>query len=285
MYKCFNAGALGIRMAWEESLPLAKSADFEGIDVPLEADRSASRVKELLAEYSLMPGGSGLPVDFRGAQGAFERGMASLPDLAKLSAAVGQTRFATWILPFSDTLTMGESFRLHAKRLGACAKVLAGHGCRLGLEFIGPKTCRQGHKYPFVRTMEQMLDLCEAVGPNAGLLLDSWHWYTSLGTTEDILALANRDVVYVHINDAPAGIAVDAQQDMVRTLPGATGVEDLPGFLGALRTIGYDGPVVVEPFDRDLAALPPDQAARRAGEALARVWSALSHRVDSKGKR
>jgi sugar phosphate isomerase/epimerase len=276
MYKCFNAGALGIRMAWEESLPLARATGFEGIDVPLDVKRPVSQVKELLAEHGLVPGGSGLPVDFRGTQEAFERGLAALPDLAKLSAAIGQTRFMTWILPFSDTLPMKENFRLHAQRLGACARVLTAHGCRLGLEFIGPKTCRKGHKYPFVRTMEQMLDLCEAVGPNAGLLLDSWHWYTSLGTVEDILTLTNRDVVYVHINDAPAGVAVDAQQDMVRTLPGATGVEDLPGFLGALRAIGYDGPVVVEPFDRQLAALPPEEAARRAAEALARVWSAPS---------
>jgi sugar phosphate isomerase/epimerase len=279
MYECFNAGALGIRMEWEESLPLARSAGFEGIDVPLGADRPASQINDLLAEHGLLPGGSNLPVDYRGAQDAFEMGLVSLPDLAKLSAAVGQTRFITWILPFSDTLTMKENFRLHAQRLGACARVLAAHGCRLGLEFIGPKTCRQGHKYPFVRTMEQMLDLCEAVGPNAGLLLDSWHWYTSLGTIEDLLTIANRDVVYVHVNDAPAGIAVDAQQDLVRTLPGATGVEDLPGFLGALRTVGYDGPVVVEPFDQSLAALSPGEAARRAGEALTRVWSVPSGRA------
>ncbi len=37
--------------------------------------------------------------------------------------------------------------------------------------------------------------------------------------------------------------------------------------------IGYDGPVTPEPFVPELAALPPEEAARRAGEALLKVWS------------
>jgi len=76
----------------------------------------------------------------------------------------------------------------------------------------------------------------------------------------------------VHINDAPSGIAVDAQRDNVRRLPGETGIIDLKGFLGALRKIGYDGPVVPEPFVPELGTLPADEAIRRVGEALKRIW-------------
>jgi len=80
----------------------------------------------------------------------------------------------------------------------------------------------------------------------------------------------------VHINDAPAGIPVDAQKDNVRCLPGETGVVDLKGFLGALDKIGYDGPVVPEPFLKELASLPGEESIRRAGEALRRVWQPCS---------
>jgi len=107
---------------------------------------------------------------------------------------------------------------------------------------------------------------------NVGLLLDAWHWYTSGGTTDQIRGLSDADVVYVHINDAPAGIAVDQQIDAVRALPGETGVIDLTGFLQALRDISYRGPVTPEPFSARLNALAPDDAARETGEALLQVW-------------
>jgi hypothetical protein len=50
-------------------------------------------------------------------------------------------------------------------------------------------------------------------------------------------------------------------------------VEDLPGFLHALRTIGYDGPVVPEPFVSALSAMPPAQAAQTVAAALQGVWT------------
>ena len=272
MYRCLNPGAIGVSLPWEKCLPLARQGGFDGIDVDADPSRPASYYTDALAAHGLRPGGAGLPVDFRGDAGKFEAGLAALEPLAARAAQVGVTRFATWILPFSDTLPLRENFRLHAERLGLAARILAAHGAALGLEFIGPKTIRKGHKYPFVRTMEHMLDLAAATGPNVGLLLDAWHWYTSLGTVEDILALEPRQVVYVHINDAPAGVPVDEQVDNVRRLPGETGVIDLAGFLGALAKIGYDGPVVPEPFVKELGRMPPLEAVRRTGDALAGVW-------------
>ena len=272
MFRCMNPGAIGIGLDWEQCLPLAKAAGFEGIDVGIDPATPASYYEDKLAEHDLEAGGMGLPVDFRGDADTFEQGLASLDAIAQCAAEVGCTRFPTWILPFSDTLPLKENFQLHAERLGQAAKILADQGCSLGLEFIGPKTCREGHRYSFPHTLEHMLDLCDAVGPNAGLLLDSWHWYTSLGTVDEILALEARQVVYVHINDAPTGIPVDQQVDSIRSLPGETGVQDLPGFLDALRQIGYDGPVVPEPFVKELGDLPPEESAQRVGDLLKAVW-------------
>ena len=121
---------------------------------------------------------------------------------------------------------------------GSCRSpaFLAHEGVHLGLEFIGPKTLRDSQKYPFVHTMAQMLGMAQQIGPNVGLLLDCWHWHTSHGTVDELHNLTAEQVVYVHVNDAPAGVPTDEQVDSVRALPGETGVIDIVGFLQALQT-------------------------------------------------
>ena len=122
--------------------------------------------------------------------------------------------------------------------------------------------------------MAGMLELADAIGTgNVGLLLDSWHWYTSGGTVDDILGLRAEQVVYVHVNDAPAGVPRDEQLDHIREMPGATGVIDIAGFLGALAKIGYDGPITAEPFKKELGELPAQEACRRTSEALDKILS------------
>jgi sugar phosphate isomerase/epimerase len=166
----------------------------------------------------------------------------------------------TWILPFSDELPLEENRRFHIERFTPVAQILADNGCSLGLEFIGPKTLRQGHKHEFIYTMQGMLDMGAEIGPNVGLLLDCWHWYTSGSTVDDLRKLKPEQVVYVHVNDAPSDIAVDEQVDSVRCLPAETGVIDIAAFLQALQSIGYDGPVTPEPFKKELKELPDDEA-------------------------
>jgi sugar phosphate isomerase/epimerase len=276
MYTCMNPWAIGIELDWEACLPLAKEAGFGGIDVPINPQISAAWYQERLAQYGLKPGGMGLPIHMADPDSKFAKGLAKLPAICQRAQQVGQTRFYTWILPFSDHLPWKENFHLHVERLGKAARILADQGCRLGLEFIGPRSVREGHRYSFVHTLQEMLGLCEAVGPNVGLLLDAWHWYTSLGIIEELYALQNQQVVYIHISDAPAGVPIEKQQDLVRRLPGATGIIDLPGFLKAMQAIGYDGPVVPEPFEKALSDMAPAQAARQVGEAMRSVWPEIS---------
>jgi sugar phosphate isomerase/epimerase len=76
------------------------------------------------------------------------------------------------------------------------------------------------------------------------------------------------------VNDAPVGIDVDAQLDNVRRLPGETGVIDIAGFLQALAQIGYDGPVVPEPFSQRLRDLPSDaDRIQVAGESMVQIFA------------
>jgi sugar phosphate isomerase/epimerase len=117
--------------------------------------------------------------------------------------------------------------------------------------------------------MAEMKDLIAEIGTgNVGIVLDSWHWWQAGDTVEDILALQGDQIIQVHLNDAPTGVAKDAQLDNRRELPMATGVIDAGAFLSALNQIGYDGPVCAEPFSRSLNALGSDAACAATIEAL-----------------
>jgi sugar phosphate isomerase/epimerase len=262
-------------------LELAKGAGFGGVDLNvgeaarLAEEHSIAWVREQAESRGLRYGGWGLPVNWRGDPAAYQADLAKLGGLAELAQALGCTRCATWILPFSETLAYQENFQFHVERFRPIAQVLRDHGCSLGLEFIGPKTLRAGKPHEFIWDMRRMLELGEVIGTgNVGLLLDCWHWYTSGGTVPDLLALRPAQVVYVHVNDAPAGLDRDEQVDNVRCLPGETGVIDIVGFMQALQTIGYDGPVTPEPFKKALETLPAAEAARVTGESMLQIWRA-----------
>ena len=279
MFKSLSPGTIGVKATLEEGLAYAKAGGFQGLDINirevarLAGEKGADHVKGLFREVGLQIGAWGLPVSWNGPDADYKKGLEALPELAAAGASVGAFRVAQWVPPASDDLRFRENFRWHVERLRPIGEILSQHGCSLGLEFIGPRTIRVDKAYGFIYTMPGMLALCEAVGTgNMGLLLDCWHWYTGLGTLSDLRALVPEDVVHVHVNDAPAGVDVADQIDNVRGLPSETGVIDLVGFLGALKDIGYTGPVTPEPFSQRVRALPAAEAVRETHAGLDKAW-------------
>lgn len=279
MFKSLSPGAIGISASLEEGIKLAKANGFEGIDVSMSelADRaeqtSVGAVEAIFAEAGVCPGAWAPPVDWRGPEDQYQEQLKALPRVAKMAQTLETPWSSTWILPMSEELPFEENFDFHVERFRPIAEILRDYGCRLGLEFIGPKTLRAGAKYEFIYTMDGMLELCAAIGTgNMGLLFDVWHWYTSHGTVEGLRRLTANDVVCVHINDAPAGIPIDEQIDNVRCLPGETGVIDIASCLRTLNDIGYDGPATPEPFSQRLREMSAEDAAKETGESVAKVW-------------
>ncbi len=279
MYRCLCPGAIGVSAGLEEGLRLAKLGGYQGLEVGISevADRmdrdGKDAVLAMFHDAGITPGGFGLPVDWRSDDAAKrEADLKALDRLAAAGEALGCVRTSTWIMPASNTLTKEENSALHIERFTPIARVLADHGCSLGLEFIGPATMRKDMKYPFIWDMLEMVELGERIGPNVGLLLDCWHWYTAENTAQQLRHLPKETIVYVHVNDAPAGVLVDEQVDNVRCLPGETGVIDIAAFLGALEHIGYDGPVTPEPFSAKLKGIPAEEAVKMTGAAMANIW-------------
>jgi len=270
MYRNLCPGAVGLGGPMADVLPLAKQVGFEGVDPSL--GEPGEETRRLYEKLGLRVGSAGLPVDFRGAECKYEQGMAGLVEFACRMQAVGATRCATWLLPFSNELTYRENFDLHVRRLKPVAELLAAHTIRFGLEFVGTASLRRGNTHEFVHTLGQVLELRDAIGgDNVGVLLDAWHWYTSHGTLEELRQLTNDDIVLVHVNDAPVGVEIDEQLDNVRDLPGETGVIDLAAFMGVLDEIGYDGPVSPEPFCKRLNDLERQERAEAVANSLKRI--------------
>jgi sugar phosphate isomerase/epimerase len=280
MFKALSPGAIGVQTPTIEStIAAAQLGGFAGVEIsPAQiADRidhdGIDQVRKLFTAAQIKPAGFGLPTEFRTDEATWRAGLAELPRLAKAAAAIGCLRCMTWIMPCSNDLPLPQNRRLHIERLKPVAEILASHNIAFGLEFIGPKTLRESQKHPFIYTMHDMLAMGREIGPNVGLLLDCYHWYTAGHTIADIHRLTAGQVVYVHVNDAPANVAVDKQLDGVRCLPGETGVIDIAAFLQALKAIGYDGPVTPEPFKKELKDLPDDSARlATVGRSMETIW-------------
>jgi sugar phosphate isomerase/epimerase len=266
MYKGLSPGAIGVRTgSLLEAIAAAHQHRFGGVEfnasevANLIEQEGAETVCSLFDSVGVRAAGFGLPTDWRTTEENWRKGLEELPRLAKAAAAIGGGRTMTWILSCSNERNFDQNWRFHVARFRPIAEILGEHGCALGLEFLGPKTIRDSQRFPFVHTMEAMVAMGQEIGTNVGLLLDCWHWHTSAGTLEELHHLKAEQVVYVHVNDAPVGVALDDYVDNVRGLPGETGVIDIAGFLRALQTIGYDGPVTPEPFKKELSALSSDE--------------------------
>lgn len=284
MEKTLNLGAIGIRgLPLPESLALSRGTGFDSLvfDVReaarLADERGVAYVRDLFAQAGIRPGYWGLPVAWR-QDDQWKDDLRALPRLADLARDLGCLRATTGVMPGSDDREYSDNFSWHVERLRPIAEILRVEGCRLGIEFIGPRTFRARFRHEFISTLDGILDLARAIGTgNVGVLLDSWHLYTSGGAVADLDRLTAADVVAVHVNDAPAGIPRDEQIDNVRALPLETGVIDLTGFMRRLAAIGYDGPVMPEPFSQrleSLAATDPLAAIQEAARAMDALWRA-----------
>jgi len=295
MFSTLAPNVLPVRVPLTRQLELAQANGFDAVDLPVahllstRRKSGVSEIKQMFSRHGLRCGGWQLPFNQEADQAEFLAGLRGLPRAAELAKALGSSWCFSWIEPFSDELTFSENTARYVERMRLIADVLGENDCRIGLEAIGPKTLLVGRRHPFVHTIPGALELLSAIDrPNVGLLLDSFHWFTSHGSVAELSALNASQVVYVHINDAIPGIGIDEQLDGVRLLPGASGVIDLVTFLKVLDGIGYDGPVAVEPFSAELAATPPAERVRLAAESLHASFAAAglslkgdAHRADS----
>ncbi len=119
------------------------------------------------------------------------------------------------------------------------------------------------------------LAIVERAGrPNGGVAPDAWHTFRGAGL-EALRAVPGERVTAVQLDDADAERVGSWLDDTTRRrrLPGE-GTFDLNGFLRTLADAGATCAVSVEVLSDELAALPCDEAARRAFAASRAVIDA-----------
>jgi len=276
-----NVGQVGVRATPMEAVALAKKHGYGSV-TPMAwamgrmSDEQMAELAAAMRKAGLVWGASGIGPFFDADEQRFKAKRERIAKAAKLLQRAKVTRCFTWVPPGSKTRTYRANFRLHVKRTREVGKLLADHGLRIGLEYLGTKTLVLKSKYPFVQTLAEMKELTEEVGlNNVGLALDSWHWFQAGDTEEDIASLTNRQAVTADICDAPAGIERHRMPDSPRKLPCTTGVIDLKPFLTGLVKIGYDGPLGTEPFDKTLRTLGTDKAMTVATDAMKKAMALI----------
>lgn len=181
--------------------------------------------------------------------------------LAPLERAVRVLR-PDWILVNShlqpSAQTAGE-FRRAADRLGAL-------GTGLAVEFLAIS--------PGVRSIAGALDLIDRSGAaNAGVLVDTWHFFLGPDDWDDLAKLPLERLAYVQFDDHPAITTDDLREETIhrRVFPGE-GLFELDRFSRSLRSRGFDGLVSVEILSKAWRGGDAEAFVRRAYQSTAPYW-------------
>jgi sugar phosphate isomerase/epimerase len=146
--------------------------------------------------------------------------------------------------------------------LAQAAQWAAGFGVRLALEFRGADA--------FCACLDTAVVLVEQCGePNAGVCLDSFHFYKGPSKAEDLDRLTASNLFHVQLSDV-AGVPRELMSDADRVMPGE-GDFRLEPIIQRLKAIGYTGGVALELMNPVLWQLKATQVVELGMTALARV--------------
>ena len=270
---------LGIHGNQNEAISWARQFGFQSVGAHTEEiqkwnDADHESYAKQLMEADLKWGTASMPVEFRKDESRFQDDIRSLPSVAKSLKKAGVASAITHIMPNHSTLTYKENFKQHSMRLKQISKILADHGLRFGMEYVGTESLLNRRKFPFIHTLREGLELIESIGlDSVGLVMDCWHWHNAQDNLEDLKLLKPKHVVSIELNDAQPGIKRSFLQDNRRELPCSTGVIDTAGFLNGLAQQGIRGPVMAEPFNQRFRDMPRSQGIGFIAQSLRKALS------------
>jgi sugar phosphate isomerase/epimerase len=181
----------------------------------------------------------------------------SAEQLAERAALIG----ASWVVTVFAASMNRDALAL----TGRCAAIINEAGSRMAVEFspLGSVT-----------SMKDGLEIViDAGSERAGLLIDTWHFFSGDSTWADLSRVPVDLIAYIQFDDALAPISDDGMEETMnrRAMPG-DGTFDLERFASTLLERGWNGIVSVEVLSRALSELPLSEFARRAHTSTARYW-------------
>jgi len=147
------------------------------------------------------------------------------------------------------------------------ARDVFGHvGVKLAVEYLP--------WLPGIRNLQSARALMERAGiEGAGIIVDTWHFFFSDDTWDDLTALPLDEVAYVQFDDHPAIESDDLVAETIdrRAMPGE-GRFDLERFCGLMRDKGFDGVVSCEILSRETRRMDLYEFARRVHSSSRTFW-------------
>lgn len=279
MFKNLAAKALDLSATQSETIELALSYGFKGIDLDI-VDFAGEvkayglpKARRLLDSAKLKVGTFTLPIEWQREAG-FEAELKKLADLAGLAASLGARRAVTLVAPANDERPYHQNFEFYGRRLTELGRALEPHNLKLGVGFDTSVAARQGKSFEFIRDLDALLVLLStAHAANIGLWLDVWQVWASGASLDEMRGkLVKGQVVAVSLSDGDSSLP-DRSDPQSRRLPGETGVIDAVALLSTLAEISYDGPVTAVPGPANLS-MRRDQLVKLMGEKLDGIWKA-----------
>lgn len=282
MFRTLDASMLNLPYSLDILAPLAAANGMQAVSAPaaltddlpalLEADK---KIRDLGLTWGLMP----MTGDFYYwdlTDEKFDEALERLKVRAANAEKAGITHAYNHVWS-SSFRPFDENFDWHVRRIAAVSNVLADHGIRYGLEFIGPFEVRRMQPHEFVHSLSGVLALADAAGGKAGIAFDTFHWYCSNnGDWGDLMWMAEHTgrLVAVHLNDAVPGVPYNEQKDLQRRLPLESGVIDTRRILKVFQSRPNDALYMIEPFEPGRTrfhGLAAEEAVREAAGIFARL--------------
>lgn len=153
-----------------------------------------------------------------------------------------------------------DDYRAAVERFARIAELAARYKVRIAFEFIARSSL-----YGSLLSSLQLLR--EAAQPNAGVCLDTFHFFVGVSKFDDLHELRPGEVEHVHFHDVPRSIPREILADANR-VPPSQGVIPLKKITAALHRIGYRGNLSTELFGARYQKGDPFSVAKLCYEAL-----------------
>ena len=240
-----EAGFVGLGLIADDLAAIRTSIGFSGLrDLIADAGLTTHVEIELLERWWIPRGESGHTYDVRDL--LFEAADVLAPKFIKIGSELG------------PRTAHPESFIAPLRELADQAVV---HGTKVAIETM---------PFSIIATVPMGAEIVSAADhPAVGLLIDAWHVFRAGATVEDLRDSLTREMIFgVELDDAALDMVGSPFEDTLnhRLLCG-DGAFDLPGFVGVLRGIGFDGPWGVEILSSSFRRLPVAQALKLAAES------------------
>jgi len=262
MKTCINE-ATTMPYSLEEDLVSAGKIGFEGIELWVDKvkkyleSHSVNELKALLENNRVKP--ASICPFFLNSFGDIDASIKNIEWGAKIAVEIGCPVLLVCPDVPPKELSHSEAIRIASSNARRCAEIVKSYGVKLAIEPLG--------MHPFVPGPKEAIEIIESANHNfLGLMMDTFHYYKSGVSLEDIESIPIEKLFLVHINDCE-DLPREVLTDKNRLYLGL-GVIPLKEILKILSKKGYKGFLSVEIFRDEYWQKPVEDITREAFQSL-----------------